>query len=682
MIRPLHLPAAVALCLALQCLGCTEDSAPSAGAAPGSETLVVHAVDVWGRPMPLSLLVVDAGAAQPAGESYAVPLRAAGESVHLRLEGEADYLPLEAQVEGGASPSATLSPGSGNAAIAFAREPARPGRLHLFLGQDHAWFAASGRPLRTNCSLELFLSGEGYWSAVHEALRQRPHEVLLGTWWWQSDFELVRPPGHPAMDEAERRPNTMLALLEASVPSSVRVLVAWFLGNTAEGLAYLNTDPALRAKARGAGDGFEVMVQANPSETPLQDPFPEPPLHVPFVERLAARPELAHLTFDAPAVASFALDSVDAASYHQKFLVVDRSLGFVSGMNIKSTDWDTPAHRVFEPRRMKFSSSVEERRAVQERRALPDLVPRKDYGVRLRGPAVADLVDLYADRWAEGRRAGALFAEHTSAFEPEIVPPSAAGGLTVQVQATLPAPLWENSILESHRKALGHARDYVYIEDQYFRAPLINSILLQRMAEEPGLHLVVITQAVSAADGGKKYTYEADRAFREAFPERYLLLQLKSFELKAERGRPVPGELPPAGAWIVPQNIHSKIMLVDDRYLSVGSANKNNRGYLYEAELNVSVLDEDFVTAARRQIVSNLLGAEQDPRAARPFAEVFAELRAVAAQNAAVEAFWLAQQGAVDADFVLENAELTPEGFVYPLEIDGDYLLDVGPDAF
>ena len=50
------------------------------------------------------------------------------------------------------------------------------------------------------------------------------NEVLLSTWWWQSEFELVRPQGHESMSEAQRARNTILGVLE-SVPATKRVLV-------------------------------------------------------------------------------------------------------------------------------------------------------------------------------------------------------------------------------------------------------------------------------------------------------------------------------------------------------------------------------------------------------------------------------------------------------------------------
>jgi len=47
---------------------------------------------------------------------------------------------------------------------------------------------------------------------------------------------------------------------------------------------------------------------------------------------------------------------------------------------------------------------------------------------------------------------------------------------------------------------------------------------------------------------------------------------------------------------------HSKMFIVDDKFMSVGSCNKNNRGIIYEGELSAAGLDptwwQQFIDAA------------------------------------------------------------------------------------
>jgi phospholipase D1/2 len=263
-------------------------------------------------------------------------------------------------------------------------------------------------------------------------------------------------------------------------------------------------------------------------------------------------------------------------------------------------------------------------------------------------------------RWDLGLQAGALFpGDHTPY---ELLPPGPeAGTLTGQVVATLPSPIAERAIFETQAKAVARARNFIYIEDQYFRAPILDELIVKRMEENPDVHLVVVTKPVSAADGGKKWTWLSDQAYRTRFPDRYLLLQLKTFDIEAG----VP--------YFVPIDTHSKITIVDDDYVTAGSANKNNRGYLYEGELNAAVWDVGFGREARTRVLRNLVGtreAEITPDA--DGAALFAVLKSLSEENAAAEAALLE-----DAD-----AAARPVGFVYPLEITEDYAVDVGPDVF
>jgi phosphatidylserine/phosphatidylglycerophosphate/cardiolipin synthase-like enzyme len=273
-----------------------------------------------------------------------------------------------------------------------------------------------------------------------------------------------------------------------------------------------------------------------------------------------------------------------------------------------------------------------------------------------------------------------MYAEHSSPFQtPALAAP--AGGTTLQVVATLPPPIAEQSILETWRKALAHAQRYIYIEDQYFRMPILNDLIARRLRDVPELRLIVITKPVTPADGGKKYTVQSDDLFRATAPDRYLLLQLKSFDA-VPRGEVAQGD-ESASFYFADMDVHSKILMVDDEYLSVGSCNKNNRGLLYEGELNVAVHDPAWVTEARREVFRNLVGPERAGDVSDDAATSFTLLRVIAEDNAAKEEWWRTHGPGLDQAEVESFATgMRPQGFVYPLALTPDYLLDVGPDAF
>jgi phosphatidylserine/phosphatidylglycerophosphate/cardiolipin synthase-like enzyme len=129
--------------------------------------------------------------------------------------------------------------------------------------------------------------------------------------------------------------------------------------------------------------------------------------------------------------------------------------------------------------------------------------------------------------------------------------------------------------------------------------------------------------------------------------------------------------------------LHSKLRIIDDRYLSVGSCNMNNRGYKYEGEVNISILDEEFSSTARQTIFEHYVGEEYSSYLSDDAQNNFDLLFTVAEFNQASAEWW----DYYDGDLTLEEAEEEwttnhPFGFVYPLNFDEGYLYISSPDLF
>ncbi|MBL6975050.1 MAG: hypothetical protein ISR64_04900 [Deltaproteobacteria bacterium] len=553
-------------------------------------------------------------------------------------------------------------------------------RTTLYLGLDHLWFAGSGRPARSGNQVDLLMDGEELWEKTLTDLAMAQSHIRGSTWWWQSDFEMVRPEGHESLTEEQRRANTALAVLD-QVPAVKRLLINRFSPDSVTGAAYMNTDPDIRLRGTTPDDGFEVMLQGNGVAVPLSGTWEGVAPDFSFGHRVAAGAEFMDETFPGDdAISSAVTETFDAASFHQKAFAMDGRVAYISGMNVKSTDWDTSEHRVFDSGRMKFATGNDERLRVKQKLQLPDLGPRKDYGIRVEGPAAMDVDDVLRVRWDLGIEAMDMYWEQASPFP--LLPPAAETGSTVcQVVATQPPPITEQSILETWIKALSNATSFVFIEDQYFRMPILNQVILDTLLARPWVTLVVVTKPVSFTDGGKKFTVESDGLFRDNAPQRYLLLQLKSFDA-VERQDPQPGDETDT-FYFVNMDVHSKILIVDDLYLSVGSCNKNNRGLLYEGELNLSVLDGTWTREARRRIYRNLVGPALAGQVSDDPDANFALLGQTAEHNAGVEAFWHEKGAEIAPGDIAATVESHhPEGFVYPLSFTPDYLLEVGPDVF
>lgn len=711
--RPVRLALGLALSALTALAGCDAPTALDGGSLDagtmGADTgplpadtvalLEVQILDVWAQELPadgttVSVRVDGTAVAGASAPLVTLPLTAAG-TIDVAVDAEGHVpLGLALGFDGTAGADALTAGAFDDAArhgLSISHETRAIGGRDLpvhtvHLGVRHRFFSAQGRPARRGNHVRLMTSGEEAWSAVATELRAATDHIHAATWWWESDFELVRDAAtHVTSTEAERRANTILGILDASAATR-RVLVNQLVSQDGT-LSWVTSDAAVRDRGAAAGDGFEFMGEAN--ETRGTYTFEVRPFT--FGDRVRAEfPAVAARAFDAEVPIASTVPSrpvdltewpimldVPGASYHQKFMTIDGEVAFVGGMNLRRVDWDTDAHLVFEPRRMLLGSTTAERMAVAAHEALPDTGPRKDFMTRLEGPIVEDVEELFHMRWAHQITAGAEYSENASDYAVARDQPAFADGVQAQLTATLPEPYAENAIAETWWNAIENAEEYIFIEDQYFRVPMLEELLIARMTAVPTLELVVITKPIDEiADPGCEQTYLMVEALATAFPTRFHLLQLRAFDIED-----VGFGFDETEERYTDFDVHSKLLIVDDVFLSVGSANKNNRGIVYEGELNVAVYDRAWVTAARERVLTLILPAGVAP--ATTAAGWITQLEEAAAYNDAVWARWDSEGGDISLDGAPLPAEYTPRGFVHSMSFDvpSECLIEgVGPD--
>jgi phosphatidylserine/phosphatidylglycerophosphate/cardiolipin synthase-like enzyme len=254
--------------------------------------------------------------------------------------------------------------------------------------------------------------------------------------------------------------------------------------------------------------------------------------------------------------------------HHEKLVIVDGEVAFVGGIDLTSLGGD------------RFDSGDHPARGK---------IGWHDASSRIEGPAVADVADHFASRWR------AVTGEWLGSTPP----PPAAGQCEIQVIRTVPEkvydflPQGDFRILESYQRALRSAHSLIYLENQFLWAPQVVEILLDKLRNPPSddFRLVIILPAKpnNGADdtrGQLAQLLEADDG-----GGRFLAATLQSR----------------TGGLAGPLYVHAKIGIVDDRWLTVGSANLNEHSFFNDTEMNVVTCDPTLARETRLRLWSEHL---------------------------------------------------------------------------
>jgi phosphatidylserine/phosphatidylglycerophosphate/cardiolipin synthase-like enzyme len=265
---------------------------------------------------------------------------------------------------------------------------------------------------------------------------------------------------------------------------------------------------------------------------------------------------------------SMALDAKERPMHchHEKLVIVDDTVAFVGGIDLTSFGGERLDHSVHPPR---------------------DGLGWHDACFRLEGPIVADVGAHFRLRWREVGGDALPDPKRTAPFD---------DGTTVQLVRTVPEniyrglPAGEFSILESYVRALESAQQYVYLESQFLWSPELIAILSEKLRNPPrdDFRLVVLLPVHpnnGTDDTRGQLGVLVDAAKRGGDETRFLACTLYQ-----------PG---PGGD---PVYVHAKVGIVDDRWLTVGSANLNEHSLFNDTEVNVVTCDEHLARDARLRL--------------------------------------------------------------------------------
>jgi phosphatidylserine/phosphatidylglycerophosphate/cardiolipin synthase-like enzyme len=253
--------------------------------------------------------------------------------------------------------------------------------------------------------------------------------------------------------------------------------------------------------------------------------------------------------------------------HHEKIALIDDRV-FVGGIDLTTyagDRFDTPAH--------------EARGEVGWHDAL----------AVLRGPVVADVAQHFRERWAAVT--GELLGAPKRARR--------AGDVDVQFLRTVPERVYGSvrhgdfRILEAYTRALQSAQELIYLENQFLWSSEIAKILEDKLAQPPSDHFRLVVLLPARPNDGRDDTRGQLADLIECDDGAGRLLACSLFAL-GERG---------------PQQVyvHAKIGIVDDRWLTIGSANLNEHSLFNDTEANVLTCDPRLARRTRLRLWSEHL---------------------------------------------------------------------------
>lgn len=252
-------------------------------------------------------------------------------------------------------------------------------------------------------------------------------------------------------------------------------------------------------------------------------------------------------------------------SQHQKIALIDDAVAFVGGVDFAANRWDNPAHAPHDPRRMAYGKPYP---------------PVHDLMVAVDGEAARALAAIARERWrlATGDELKPVHADD------DPWPPALAPDLTavdVGIARTIPARGERPAVREVEHLYLdmiAAARREIYVENQYFTSPRIAAALERRLAEPEGPEVVLVLRLLSHG-WLEEHTMHVLRSS--------LIRQLRDADRHARLHVYYPHLPGLQEGWCL--DVHSKAMVVDDRYLRIGSANLCSRSMGVDTECDVLI---------------------------------------------------------------------------------------------
>jgi phosphatidylserine/phosphatidylglycerophosphate/cardiolipin synthase-like enzyme len=281
--------------------------------------------------------------------------------------------------------------------------------------------------------------------------------------------------------------------------------------------------------------------------------------------------------------------------HHEKTVVVDGRIAFVGGIDLTSFNGDRCDTHEHPPR---------------------GAVGWHDVAARIAGPAVRDVAENFAMRWQ------AITGETL----PPVAPPPPVGDIEVQVVRTVPdgmyrqLPRGDFRILESYLRALRAAQRLIYLENQFLWSPEILAVLRDKLLRPPSPDFRLVLILPAKPNSGGDDTRGQLGTLVQADGDAGRLLACAIYAVGGDKDWPV--------------YVHAKVGVVDDTWMTIGSANLNEHSLFNDTEMNIVTRNAGLARDTRLRLWAEHLQRPLDQVSGDPVSVIDRLWRPIAGEQA------------------------------------------------
>jgi phosphatidylserine/phosphatidylglycerophosphate/cardiolipin synthase-like enzyme len=292
------------------------------------------------------------------------------------------------------------------------------------------------------------------------------------------------------------------------------------------------------------------------------------------------------------------------ASHHQKIVIVDGKIAFTGGLNVTDQYLDTQKHQ-------------------------KPALPWHDIFVKVEGSTVRQFIRNYIGLWNQERSRAEAFLKDayralyfkvhtqpvigpttnlTEAMIPTVLTSALPAKIPSQVHRTItkkgtdpsgvPTVVRED-ILEGYVQAISQAQSFIYVENQYFREKIIADAIVQQHKAKPDLQTIILLPKVI-----EEFLKTAgDELSQHGAALQFDLLDTMKTAIGAKLGLFTLNRKDNKLIYV-----HSKLLIIDDKFASIGSANCNPRSFRMDTELDFVWFNDGVVQKLRIDLWKEALG--------------------------------------------------------------------------